>query len=139
MLVSALQNLGRHEEARAVNEQAGTAIERRLQRRPDDVRALLLGAVQAAIAGDAQRAITYGERALVARPDDFSTAYNVACAYAVLGDRDRAIELLDRAVRDGRGTLGWIENDPDLDALRGDPRFAAIVGRLRAAAAGAAS
>lgn len=139
MLVSALQNLGRHEEARAVNEQAGTAIERRLQRRPDDVRALLLGAVQAAIAGDAQRAITYGERALVARPDDFSTAYNVACAYAVLGDRDRAIELLDRAVRDGRGNLGWIENDPDLDALRGDPRFAAIVGRLRAAAAGAAS
>ena len=63
----------------------------------------------------------------------------VACAYAVRGDCDRAIELLDRAVRGGRGNLGWIENDPDLDALRGDPRFAAIVGRLRAAAAGAAS
>ncbi|MCM2311173.1 MAG: tetratricopeptide repeat protein [Steroidobacteraceae bacterium] len=139
MLVSALQKLGRHDEAGAVNVQTGAAIERRLQRRPDDVRALLLGAVQAAIAGDAQRAITYGERALVARPDDFSTAYNVACAYAVLGDRDRALELLDRAVRGGRGNLGWIENDPDLDNLRGDPRFAAIVGRLRAAAAGAAS
>jgi hypothetical protein len=42
-------------------------------------------------------------------------------------------------VRGGRGNLGWIENDPDLDNLRGDPRFTAIVGRLRAAAAGAAS
>lgn len=139
MLVSALQRLGRHDEARAVNVQTGAAIERRLQRRPDDVRALLLGAVQAAIAGDAQRAVACGERALVARPDDFSTAYNVACAYAVLGDGDRAVELLDRAVRGGRGNLGWIENDPDLDSLRGDPRFEVIVGRLRSAAAGAAS
>ena len=135
MLVSALQRLGRHAEAREVNERTGAAIERRLQRRPDDVRALLLGAVQAAIAGDAARAVAYGERAMVARPDDFSTAYNVACAYAVLGDRERALELLDRAVRGGRGNLGWIENDPDLDPLRDDPRFAAILARLRAAAA----
>jgi TolB-like protein/cytochrome c-type biogenesis protein CcmH/NrfG len=136
MLVSALQKLGRHEEALAINAQAGEAVARRLQRHPDDVRALLIGAVQAAIAGDSQRAIDFGERAMIARPDDFSTAYNVACAYAVLGDRERAIELIARAVRDGRGNLGWIENDPDLDSLRGDPRFEAIVERLRLATAG---
>jgi len=134
MLVSALQRLGRQAEAMEVNVRTGEAVERRLRRRPDDARALLIGAVQAALAGDAQRAVTYGERAMVARPDDFSTAYNVCCAYAVLGDLDRALELLDRAVRYGRGNLGWIENDPDLDNLRGDPRFDVIVGRLRTAA-----
>jgi hypothetical protein len=91
---------------------AVAASERRLQRRPDDVRALLLGAVQAAIAGDRQRAIAYGER-------------------------DRALELLDHAVRHGRGNLGWIENDADLDSLRGDPRFESILARLRGTAAGA--
>ena len=138
MLVSTLQRLGRAEEAREVNERTGAVIQRRLQRRPDDVRALLIGTVQAAIAGDAARAIAYGERAMVARPDDFSTAYNVACAHAVLGDRDRALELLEHAVRDGRGNLGWIENDPDLDSLRDDPRFEAILARLRAAAAAGA-
>ena len=125
LLEGPLRSLGRTDEARESNRLAGLAIERRLQRRPDDVRALLLGSVQA-----------LGDRAMAARPDDFSTAYNVACANALLGDHDRALELLDRAVRHGRGNLGWIEHDTDFASLRGDPRFEAIVGRLRAAAAG---
>jgi TolB-like protein/tetratricopeptide (TPR) repeat protein len=136
MLEGPLRSLGRTDEAREANRRAGIAIERRLQRRPDDVRALLLGAVQAAHEGNVERARALGERAMAARPDDFSTAYNVACAHALLGERDRALELLDRAVRHGRGNLGWIEHDTDFASLRGDPRFEAIVGRLRAAAAG---
>ena len=136
LLEGPLRSLGRTDEARESNRLAGIAIERRLQRRPDDVRALLLGSVQAAHEGDAERARALGDRAMAARPDDFSTAYNVACAHALLGERDRALELLDRAVRHGRGNLGWIEHDTDFASLRGDPRFEAIVGRLREAAAG---
>lgn len=139
LLEGPLRSLGRTDEARESNRLAGLAIERRLQRRPDDVRALLLGSVQAAHEGDAERARALGDRAMAARPDDFSTAYNVACANALLGDHDRALELLDRAVRHGRGNLGWIEHDTDFASLRGDPRFEAIVGRLRAAAAGTAT
>ncbi len=134
LLEGPLRSLGRTDEARESNRLAGIALERRLQRRPDDVRALLLGSVQAAHEGDAERARVLGDRAMAARPDDFSTAYNVACAHALLGERDRALELLDRAVRHGRGNLGWIEHDTDFASLRGDPRFEAIVGRLRAAA-----
>jgi adenylate cyclase len=137
MLEGPLHSLGRTDEAREANRLAGIAIERRLQRKPDDVRALLLGAVQAAHEGDVERARGFGDRAMAARPDDFSTAYNVACAHALLGEHDRAVELLDRAVRHGRGNLGWIEHDTDFESLRGDPRFEAIVGRLRAAASGA--
>jgi len=136
LLEGPLRSLGRTDEARESNRLAGIAIERRLQRRPDDVRALLLGSVQAAHEGNAERARALGDRAMAARPDDFSTAYNVACAQALLGERDRALELLDRAVRHGRGNLGWIEHDTDFASLRGDPRFEAIVGRLREAAAG---
>ena len=131
MLEGPLQSLGRTEEAREANRLAGLKIERRLQAKPDDVRALLLGAVQAAHAGNAERARLLGERAMVARPDDFSTAYNVACAHALLGEHDRALELLDRAVRHGRGNLAWIEHDTDLAALHGRPRFEAILARLR--------
>jgi adenylate cyclase len=136
LLEGPLRSLGRTDEARESNRLAGIAIERRLQRRPDDVRALLLGSVQAAHEGDAERARGLGDRAMAARPDDFSTAYNVACAHALLGEHERALELLDRAVRHGRGNLGWIEHDTDFASLRGDPRFEAIVERLRAASAG---
>ena len=131
MLEGPLQSLGRTDEAREANRLAGLKIERRLQAKPDDVRALLLGAVQAAHEGNAERARLLGERAMVARPDDFSTAYNVACAHAILGEHDRALELLDRAVRHGRGNLAWIEHDTDFAALRGHPRFEAILARLR--------
>ena len=132
MLEGPLQSLGRTEEAREANRLAGLKIERRLQARPDDVRALLLGAVQAAHEGNADRARLLGERAMAARPDDFSTAYNVACAHAILGERDRALDLLDRAVSHGRGNLAWIEHDTDFAALHGHPRFEAILARLRA-------
>jgi adenylate cyclase len=134
MLEGPLHSLGRTEEAREANRLAGLKIERRLQLRPDDVRALLLGAVQAAHEGNADRARVLGERAMAARPDDFSTAYNVACAHAILGEHDRALELLDRAVAHGRGNLGWIERDTDFAALHGHPRFEAILARLRASA-----
>jgi adenylate cyclase len=134
MLEGPLQSLGRTEEAREANRLAGIKIERRLQLRPDDVRALLLGAVQAAHEGNADRARVLGERAMAARPDDFSTAYNVACAHAILGEHERALELLDRAVAHGRGNLGWIEHDTDFAALHGHPRFEAILARLRASA-----
>jgi Flp pilus assembly protein TadD len=103
---------------------------------PDDARALHLGAVVAARLGDRTGALDYARRALLLRPDEFATTYNIACAYAVLGMRAEALDTLDRAVRNGRGDLGWIEHDPDFEALRGEVRFAEIVGRLRAKAEG---
>jgi len=88
--------------------------------------------VTAATLGQHERAREFAERALRARPNEFGTAYNCACAFAKMGERDRALELLQQAVRFGRGNLGWIEHDPDLDALRGDPRFEALVAGLGA-------
>jgi adenylate cyclase len=132
MLEGALEKLGRLDESLEAGRRAMLAIERHLQREPGDGRALHLGAVTAAKLGDATRARALSERALAARPDEFATAYNLACAFTILGDRERALELLDRATQRGRGNLAWIEQDPDLDSLRGDPQFEAIVDRLRA-------
>jgi adenylate cyclase len=95
-----------------------------------------LAAVLSARIGHRERSLAYIDRVLRLRPDEFATAYNVACAYAVLEMREEALASLDRAVRNGRGDLGWIEHDPDFDGLREDPRFDAIVGRLRAKAEG---
>ncbi len=132
MLEGALEKLGRLDESLEAGRRAMLAIERHLQREPGDGRALHLGAVTAAKLGDATRARALSERALAARPYEISTAYNLACAFAILGDRKRSMELLDQATQRGRGNLACIEQDPDLDSLRGEVQFEAIMDRLRA-------
>jgi adenylate cyclase len=132
MLSGALFSLGRLEEGRVAAGRALRAIDARLTVVPDDSRALHLGAVLAARLGDRDLALAYARQSLELRPDEFATTYNVACAYAVLGMRGDALDALDRAVRTGRGDLGWIEHDPDFETLRAEPRFGEIVGRLRA-------
>jgi adenylate cyclase len=66
--------------------------------------------------------------ALIARgADDPYTRYYIACLHALRGDADRAFESLQRvAGRLPALTAARIRRDPDLDAIRHDPRFAEI-------------
>ena len=129
--IGAWQRAGDEAGARRHAGAALDAVERRLRLDPLDDRALQLGATVGIQYGDRARALEWMERALELLPDDFPTLYNASCFYARAGDRERALELLDRAVATGRGFRRWIEQDPDLDAIRGDPRFAEILGRLK--------
>jgi len=59
-----------------------------------------------------------------------STFYNLACTHALLGDTEEAFALLEAAIERGNSTPGerakqkeWARGDPDLEALRADPRF----------------
>jgi Flp pilus assembly protein TadD len=63
-----------------------------------------------------------------------TAAYNAACAYARKGDPDRAFEWLEKAIGFGFAQAEVAEIDPDLETLRADPRFEALVARLRARA-----
>jgi len=139
MLEGAMIKLGRVEQHVDVARRAMQVLERRLAIAPEDGRALQLATVVAARLGLRDKSRDLAERAVKARPNAFATYYNVACAYSVLGDIDDALCMLDRAVQHDRGNLEWIEHDPDFDALRPDPRFSAIVDRIRAARAQGAS
>jgi adenylate cyclase len=136
LLVTELDKLGRQDEANAVGTEAMRIIDEHLQRDPQDARALQLGAVLAVRLGEAGRARELVAQSLAVGGDTFSGVYNAACAYALLGDREQALAMLDRAITNGRGNIGWIEHDTDLDSLRGDPRFEAILDRLRSVAGG---
>ena len=70
------------------------------------------------------------ERALGQDQDEPVVLYNVACFYALQGDRDRSIELLSKAVEEGWGDKEWLETDSDLDTLRGDERFKALLAQI---------
>lgn len=56
--------------------------------------------------------------------------YDLGVIYAGLGELDRAFSLLDESVttNDSQGMI--LPVDPRLDALRGDPRFAALLRRM---------
>ncbi len=50
-----------------------------------------------------------------------------------LGDYDGAFEALERAYEDRRGWLAYLKIEPAIDPLRRDPRFAALLERMRLA------
>lgn len=52
--------------------------------------------------------------------------YNQACAFSLDGKKDAALEALQRALDAGFDQPDLFENDDDLDAVRSDPRFAAL-------------
>jgi tetratricopeptide (TPR) repeat protein len=54
----------------------------------------------------------------------------VAALYATLGDIDRAFRWLEHAFEGRETFLVWLKVDPELDPLRGDPRFDALIRRI---------
>jgi serine/threonine-protein kinase len=61
----------------------------------------------------------------------FVTAYGVALVHAGLGDKEQAFAWLEKAFAERSHWLVWLRLDPRWKTLRGDPRFADLVGRLK--------
>ena len=70
------------------------------------------------------------ERVLPFAPKNPGLLYNTACAYALAGDAGKALAMLDRAVTEGYKDKAGMLADPDLNNVRGDPRFAEILKKL---------
>jgi eukaryotic-like serine/threonine-protein kinase len=62
-------------------------------------------------------------------PATISSIYNLACDVAGEGKRDEALSLLSEVVAHGGGQQ--MQTDPDLKSLHGDPRFNALVAKLK--------
>src|SRR5437762_1276857 len=61
------------------------------------------------------------------RPNDALAHYNLACSYALLKKADQAIKTLRRAVELGYRDFRYMREDHDLDTIRHDPRFRALL------------
>lgn len=61
----------------------------------------------------------------------FVTAYGVALVHAGLGDKEQALAWLDKAFAERSHWLVWLRLDPRWKTLREDPRFAALVERMK--------
>jgi adenylate cyclase len=102
--------------------------------------AVSYGAVSLAALGEAERAKAWMSRALLIEPDRMEMRFNFACALASnLQETDAAIEMLEPVLATVTpGFLRHIKVDADLDSLRDDPRYQAMVAAAEArhAAAG---
>lgn len=100
--------------------------ERRLEDHPDTQRAYYLGAMGWWELGEKAKAQRWSDCALELDPESKSTRYNVACVYARAGRLQEALDLLESSIT----SRSWIENDPDLEPLRAEPRYQRLIDSL---------
>ena len=106
------------------------AAEKHLEFHPDDARAWYLGAHAQIALGSRQEALRWNQRAMELSPDDPATLYNAACLFSLMEEIDKCFQCLDQAIDNGFAHPQWLENDPDLEHIRNDPRYLPLLQRL---------
>ena len=107
-------------------------VERVLAEDPDNGAALSMGASGLAILGQPERARQWIDRAILVDPDNLNMRYNFGCALANLDDVDGSIAMLEPVFAQcGQTMINIAESDVDLDKLRDDPRFRAMLAAAR--------
>ncbi|MBV8783053.1 MAG: TIR domain-containing protein [Gammaproteobacteria bacterium] len=108
--------------------------EKVLAQDPNNGAAMAYGANALACLGEAERAKEWMKRALLIEPENMNARYNFACVLATyLKDPEAALELLGPVFETlAIGFLNHANADPDLDSLRDNPRFKAMVAGAKA-------
>ena len=76
---------------------------------------------------------TESDAALRALTDKFASidSYGIAAVHAYRREIDDAFRWLDRAYQEHNHEMPTVKTDPEFTNLRGDPRFQALLGRMR--------
>jgi serine/threonine protein kinase/tetratricopeptide (TPR) repeat protein len=134
LLANAYGAIGRPDDATSAMRRAYDAARKHLELNPDNPRALYMGAAALSGLGESEKARDWNRRALEMEADDPSVLYNIACVFAREELKPEAIKALSKAIDNGFGHWRWIENDTDLDPIRGEPDFNALLERKPTAA-----
>jgi len=84
-----------------------------------------------AVSGNKTEAMKILEQLNTISKQRYVSAYSFALVYLGLGDKDEAVRYLEKGYEDRAGELlRYINVEPILDPLRGDPRFEALVQKI---------
>lgn len=113
---------GRERDSQQAYRKAAALIKPRLERAPSDATLMSRMALYAAKLGDKSSALQLSQKAVTTKPASPDIRFRAAIAYEISGQREAALAELASAQQLGYPTK-LIGTEPDLLALRGDPRF----------------
>jgi tetratricopeptide (TPR) repeat protein len=65
------------------------------------------------------------------QPGNSTAHYNLACSLALCRRKQAALKALKQAVEFGYRDFEWMNQDPDLEILKEEPAFVALLGQLK--------
>jgi tetratricopeptide (TPR) repeat protein len=101
-----------------------------LQRAPNSVDVLMALSNNYTRRGLFEQGLGIDLRLCELRANDPIVHYNLACSYSLLGRSGEALEALAQAVRLGYSDFAFMQEDPDLEGVRSDPRYAPFLENL---------
>jgi len=108
-------------------------IEKIVTADPGHGRAIGMGVGMLATLGEKERAKEWATRARLVDPENVNLHYNLACAMSSLGEIEVTLEtLVSIAPRLSPGMTSWLETDADLDPIREEPRYKAMIEQVKA-------
>jgi eukaryotic-like serine/threonine-protein kinase len=123
--------LGRKEEAAASYREATRLIESQLATNPRDPEAWARLAMHEAVLGRRDGALRHIAEALRLSPHDGLVLFRSGLVHEELGEREQALAAIGAAIAAGH-SREEIDHAPPLEALRRDPRYAAVASRAGA-------
>ena len=129
MLITCYTALGNREAARRSAEITLARAEKVLARDSNNGSAMGHGSDALAVLGQGERAKDWMARALLIDPENMTMRYNFVCALANhLNEKEAALEMLGPSFEKmGAGLVNHAKIDPDMNPLRDDPRFKAML------------
>jgi adenylate cyclase len=98
-----------------------------LMRHPEDSRAHQFYALTLKRLGRLEEAKEEMDKGIKQNPNDPIIIYNAACFYSMIGEKKISIENIKKAIDNGFGNYEYIKHDPDLNNLRKEPGFIALM------------